>query len=522
MLARLATTLLMAAIASAAPANADEITLRVKGGGLEVKGELKSFDGVRYVIEAPSFGAMTFDASRVECIGESCQKRVQPAQPTEKLDPASPDTVVIRAAGPVALELLPALVEGYAKSIEATVTQVVGASTEETKLRLEDASGKALATYVLRSADGASGEPAALAVTDRPADEASLQRWLGAGPAREARQEIAVAQDGLAFVVAPESPLVSVSEEKLAKVMAGRITTWVELGVSGGKINVYTVDAPSSATDVAVAALLKPRGLTLSDQVTRVASEAALADAVTRDASGIGITSFATVRNAKRLNIEGSCGLITRPTGFAVKAGEYPLSRRLSLLAGAGPLAPAARGLMRYASSAEAQRVLAEVQFIDQSVEMLSVDDQKGRMGYAINAPAQSFDLSAMRELLAEIKGMRRLSVTFRFVPGSPDLDGRSRREVQRLAGLLAGADYSGKRVLLLGFTDIEGKLHVNQSVSAKRAGQVRTAVLAAAAGRVNPATVTARGFGPLAPVACSDNSERRNLNRRVEVWVAE
>ena len=271
-----------------------------------------------------------------------------------------------------------------------------------------------------------------------------------------------------------------------------------------------------------MAALLKARGLTLSEQVTKVASEAALADAVTRDASGIGITSFATVRNAKRLNIEGSCGLITRPTSFAVKAGEYPLSRRLTLVSGAGPLAPAARGLIRYASSAEAQRVLAEAQFIDQSVEMLSVDDQKGRMGYAINAPAQSFDLSAMRELLNEIKGMRRLSITFRFVAGGPDLDARSRREVQRLADLLAGSEYAGKKVTLIGFTDIEGKFGLNQTISAKRANQVRTALLAAAAGRVNPATVTARGFGSLAPVACSDSSERRGLNRRVEVWVAE
>lgn len=39
-----------------APAVAGEVLLRVKGGGLEVSGELKSFDGTTYVIEAPSVG----------------------------------------------------------------------------------------------------------------------------------------------------------------------------------------------------------------------------------------------------------------------------------------------------------------------------------------------------------------------------------------------------------------------------------------------------------------------------------
>lgn len=519
MLARLAIALCIFGVA-AANASAGDITLRVKGGGLEVKGDLKSFDGARYVIEAPSFGTMTFDASRVDCIGEMCGKRVQPQQPTEKLDPASPDTVNIRAVGPLGLEVLPALVQGYAKTVEANVTQVIGASADEARLRLEDGSGALLATFVLQrgTADAPAGQDSpAIIVSDRAPDESAGNRRQGG------QQETTVlALDGLAVVVAPESPLVSLPEDKLAKVLAGKITTWPDVGVSGGKINVYGIDGASSATDAVTAALLKPRGLTPVETTTKVASEAALADAVTRDANGIGITSLATIRNAKRLNIEGSCGLITRPTSFAVKAGEYPLIRRIHLVSGGGTLAPAARGFMRYATSNEAQGTIADTGLVNQAAELLSVDDQKGRMGHAINAPVHSFDLATMRELLNDLKGMRRLSVTFRFAAGGPDLDARSRREVGRLAELLASAEYAGKRVLLLGFTDIEGKFSINQNASARRAGQVRTQVVAATAGRVDPATIAARGYGPLAPVACSDTIDRRTLNRRVEVWVAE
>jgi phosphate transport system substrate-binding protein len=509
-----------------AAGHADEITLRVKGGDLEVKGELRSFDGVRYVIEAPTYGAMTFDASRVDCIGEACAKRVTPPTPIERLDPATPDTVAIRAVGPVGLDLLPVLINGYARSLGASVSQIVSPSTDEMRLRLDDAKGATLATYVVRqSAADAQGlwDGAAIVVSDRPLSEDASPRARAAAPASggPSRQETIISQDGLAVVVSPDSPLVSISEDKLAKVFAGRISTWYELGVSGGRINLYVVDPASSGVDVLSQGLLKSRGLALSDTATRVASESALADAVTRDPGGIGVTSFATQRNAKRLNIEGSCGLITRPTSFAVKAGEYPLVRRLYVSTGGGELAPAARGLVRFASSAEAQRVLAEAQFVDQSVEQIALDDQKGRMGFAISAPAHAYDPGAMRELLAAIKGYRRLSITFRFA-GGPDLDTRSRREVAHLADVLAGPEYVGKRVLLLGFTDMEGKFGPNQAASSKRAASVRTAVLAAAAGRVDPATITAKGYGPLAPVACADTPDRRALNRRVEVWVAE
>ena len=48
------------------------VSLRVKGSDFEVSGELKSFDGQRYVIESPGVGAITLDAARVTCTGPAC------------------------------------------------------------------------------------------------------------------------------------------------------------------------------------------------------------------------------------------------------------------------------------------------------------------------------------------------------------------------------------------------------------------------------------------------------------------
>ena len=44
----------------------------MKGGGFELKGRLKSFDGARYVIDNKVFGTMTLDAANMECIGAGC------------------------------------------------------------------------------------------------------------------------------------------------------------------------------------------------------------------------------------------------------------------------------------------------------------------------------------------------------------------------------------------------------------------------------------------------------------------
>jgi outer membrane protein OmpA-like peptidoglycan-associated protein len=84
----------------------------------------------------------------------------------------------------------------------------------------------------------------------------------------------------------------------------------------------------------------------------------------------------------------------------------------------------------------------------------------------------------------------------------------------------MQSAEAAGKTVMLIGFTDADGRFGANASISARRAGQVRTAVLEAANGRVNGTALVAKGYGPLAPTACNDTTERRQLNRRVEVWI--
>jgi outer membrane protein OmpA-like peptidoglycan-associated protein len=68
------------------------------------------------------------------------------------------------------------------------------------------------------------------------------------------------------------------------------------------------------------------------------------------------------------------------------------------------------------------------------------------------------------------------------------------------------------------GFTDSVGSEEFNQVLSERRADAVREALLARG---VDPSRIAVHGFGESYPVASNDNSAGRQLNRRVEIVVA-
>ncbi len=504
-----------------------EVTLRMKGGGFQVTGEIRSFDGTKYVVESAQLGKLTLQAARFECVGAACNAPATAAAWTyEPLSPDRHETVVMRGSELIAHQLMPALVRGYAASAGLSVVQVIGNDPRETRFRLVDARGKELAVIAIAQDDTVAGlvaverDQASIAMTDRAASKEETDALVAAGPKiKTAQNEHLLGVDGLAVIVAPDNPVSSLSIDVIAKIFSGQIADWYELGLPPGKIRLIVREGASEAADRFHAVALKPRNAKLSDGIERVAGEAELADTVTRDRNAIGLVSLAFQRSAKLVPIESSCGLIQRPTPFALKTGEYPLGHKLYLYSAAPPKQAAARGLLRFAVSPEAQSIISDHQIASSAVEAVALADQSERMAHALNAQGEAFDLPQMRQMLADLKGARRLSITFRFLPGTLDLDRASQAEVTRLAALLQTPEFAGKKIVLAGFTDANGaKFQANFTHAYKRSNQVRTALLAASAQKLDYRLLNVKGYGPLAPVACND-AEGARLNRRVEVW---
>jgi phosphate transport system substrate-binding protein len=321
------------------------------------------------------------------------------------------------------------------------------------------------------------------------------------------------------MVVAPENPLVSISIDNIAKIYAGQINDWSEVGLPAGKINVYAMVESSGVWGSFEDLVLKPRNLKARPDIIRVDASTDWSDKVAQDPKGIGITNIGIVRNSKAVNIEQSCGLIVRPSNFAAKTEEYPLMHRLHLYTSGVPKNPLARELLAFAMSPAMQPVLKEANFVDQSVEALDFQAQTARIAYALNAQNEDFDINMMRTLIGEIKGASRLSTTFRFGTADATLDSRANADVQRLAQLLKSDEMKGKQVLLIGFADAIGSYQSNLKLAERRAASVLRALTLASGVQVRTQVAT-RAYGELAPVACNDSAEARNFNRRVEVWV--
>src|SRR5690606_28003218 len=130
------------------------------------------------------------------------------------------------------------------------------------------------------------------------------------------------------IVVSEDNPAVSLSIENIARIFAGELTDWSEIGLPPGHINVYATESHSGTFSVFDALVLKPRNLTLTREAQIIDSNSGVSDAVARDPNGIGLTAFAFLRHAKAINIESSCGLITRPSGSPAKTAEPPLPPR--------------------------------------------------------------------------------------------------------------------------------------------------------------------------------------------------
>ncbi|MDX2259265.1 MAG: phosphate ABC transporter substrate-binding/OmpA family protein [Hyphomicrobiaceae bacterium] len=506
-------------------AAADDITLRLVGGGFEVTGALMSFDGTRYVITSPIFGAMTLQTDRFECVGGPC-----PKGPVGLSGPggagsvgAASGSITIAGSSTIGASLMPALVEAYARSLGLEPSRVIGSDPQVITIEFGDKSGRKVAeTRIDRrnSAYGfealATGTPA-IGMSSRRVrpEEAARLAAAGLGDFRQPTHEHVVGLDGLVFAVAYDNPAVSLSIDAIAGIFAGTITDWAQVGLPAGRITVYAPEDANGTLQNFDELVMKPRRLTLTPAARRAESLSRVSDLVAADPGGIGVLSMAYAGNAKPLNIEAACGLVSRPTRFAMKAEEYPLTRRLYLYTPGTPKAPLARDLLTFALSPSAQSVVAAADFVDQEPESLAFQAQGSRIAYALNARSEDFDIDAMRALIGDISKAERLSTTLRFEFGSAVLDTKALADVGRLATLLATPAYAGRSVKLIGFADAVGSYATNLDLSRRRAVAVAEALKAKG---YDGAVVKA--YSELAPVACNDTSEERNFNRRVEVWI--
>ena len=494
---------------------AQTVTLESNDGTIRFTGDLIEFKDGSYKVDT-AIGTITVDGAAMTCIGEAC-----PAPKPDSVD------FLISGSRTLALGLMPSLIEGYSFAVDGDIVMATNSDQIES-ISITDLDGEKLAGISLAPGGSSSGwndlftGEAEIALMTRPARAAELEAAAasGLGDMSRAPFENVVALDGLLIVTSQSNPVRALSEQNIADIFAGRITNWSQVGGDNQPINLYARAEDTGTGAVFFNLVMRPNRVRVTGDATVLDSDADVSDAVANDPNGIGFTSYSNERNAKSVAIRGVCGIQTPANRFTIKTEEYPLTRRLYAYRADRPVSDTVESFLEYIASEDAQDIIAQTGFVDQAISSLSVNQMGLRFVSAVLPSDAEVGLTQLQGMMQDLIAADRMSLTFRFNPGSSDLDSRAESDILRLAGLANQGEFRNKEILLIGFTDSVGRADINANLSSLRANQVRDTFLAALdPGVAETLTITPLGYGEMSPLGCNETANGRQINRRVEVW---
>jgi outer membrane protein OmpA-like peptidoglycan-associated protein len=139
------------------------------------------------------------------------------------------------------------------------------------------------------------------------------------------------------------------------------------------------------------------------------------------------------------------------------------------------------------------------------------------QLAAATAAMAQLAAMKTVQNVKHEDRGtVITLSGSVLFASAKYELLSSAQETLANVATALTKSDPSSK-FIVQGYTDSQGALGYNQTLSQNRAETVRAYLTSHG---ISPDRITAQGFGPANPVATNDTAEGRANNRRVEIIV--
>ncbi|MEL6682469.1 MAG: phosphate ABC transporter substrate-binding/OmpA family protein [Pseudomonadota bacterium] len=495
---------------------ADQVTISSSDGAVSITGDLVAFDDEIFVLDT-DIGQLRLSRSVTACSGAAC-----PVLTTD-LDMA------VAVNEPKTATLLQAMVNGFAASRDLTGLSAAGSDGMVARIDLQNFQTNTTAGKVdvaLQQTDAAFTQLVSnqvdLAITKVavPATVAENVIASGGTDPRDLSRERIIALDAIVPIVHPNNPVRSVSLEELALIASGRIQNWSELGGDNLPIQMLLPAQGSSLDQAFTETVLDPNRVRLRRSAERAESESAAAAAVASNEAAIAVTSLSEATQGQILPIRQTCGPLAYATDFAIKAEEYPLSRRVFAYVGDAVQSSAGDDFVEYLTSPEAQPLIAEAGYVDQVVVSEPISLQGTRMTSAILSATTGATLGLVQNFSRDLATADRLSTTFRFTSGSARLDNKSVEDVQRMVDYLNSPEARNREVLIIGFTDDVGRFDLNERLALLRATAVREALVSAVGGDVLADRMAVSSYGPLAPVGCNETADGRESNRRVEIWL--
>lgn len=416
----------------------------------------------------------------------------------------SSEVLRIQGSNTVGAKLAPMLVAGLFEARGLKSVRIVAAEHEnEQHVIGTNAAGRTFHALIAAHGTGTGfaglkDGTADLAAASRPIKQSEVDSLTALGDLRSAEAEQIIAIDGLAIIVHPQNPIQSLSVEQIARLFAGEITNWRELGGAPLPVRVHARDDQSGTYDTFKELVLGSHGKALSSAAARYESNDQLSSAVSLSPGAIGFVGLASIGNARALAIVDGESLPMLPSHASVATEDYPLSRRLFLYAHPSRQSQWTRDFLQFAHSPSGQAIVEQSGYVAQSIR-------------AINMAVTPDMPPAYRQLAREAQ---RLTVNFRFDQGSARLDNKAQRDIERLVAYLNANEKRMSAATLVGFGDPRIDPARTALLSKLRAMAVRSEL---ARGGILVREIL--GMGDELPVASNEGSGRLK-NQRVEVWV--
>ena len=506
-----------------------EVTLESPDQFISVDGEIIDYDGFMVRVDT-AVGAISLPASEVICFGEGCfdiinnnnfgltaDAFISVIASAEEAAAAAPQADFTIAFGAENYgTVYGAMARAFAASgTTANVTiSAEGAvalsdpqtGTEATVIRTDDI---AAADMIIASVSLEGTEPTAFDVNNGWIDAQSMSHHL-------------LGLQAFAVIVAPTSGVDRISMTDLARVYAGEVSNWSQIG--GADVNVLPLQLPRTSPLRAEmeALVMAPAGKSIAGNVLTMADETGIAASISQFPGSISIVSAAKANDALSIPVTGACGIAVAATPFNIVSGDYPLIRPVMAAYGSDTQNPLVTQMFDYAATPAGQTLMAASNLM--SIEAFQQDNaqKNGRLGGLLDAELDETQRNAAAQMFQVLFNADRLSPTLIGGATSSAEGAWNRAMLQSVIAAMSDPANAGREIIFVGkgASDAGSQAALDASVAAAQAMQSALTSVAGDLVTTGEFTITSYGFGDVSPATCTDGQVEGTEHARVEVWI--
>ncbi len=401
---------------------AAQAELRSEDGFVSIDGEILEFDGTMLTVNTGS-GVVKIPGNSVTCFGEGCPDGVRKGTKSIAVAFAHPQERALLT------EILNADRAGGAFNVSFDGSDTVSVSNPSGEVSLA----------LLRT--GAEGDVRILSEVAAVADPDSLierSEWTS----RDQSTVQLLESQALAVLVSAPAGIDVLTLEDLARVFAGEVKNWSELGGNDVAIQPMQTGEGHATHDALRLAVTEPFGKQVSNRVLNAKDDALVLNTLAIAPGGVAVLPVDQLDGRQPIALVGECQHPSRPDDFSIANGSYPLT--VSTFAEISPTV----------ASASLSATFDQLSLGWTGSDMFESDLARLARLESILEEDLPPDLNqSAKDFAASVFSANRLAVTFRDGPVSKADAARERLGFVRLAAAVANGDFDGREIMFVGFT---------------------------------------------------------------------